>query len=42
MPRLLSDVDPEKVEAVLDNGVLMIRLPKAETAKPKQIAVKTG
>ena len=39
---LASDVDPEKVEAVLDNGVLMIRLPKAETAKPKQIAVKTG
>ena len=38
---LPCEVDADKVEAVLDSGVLMLRLPKAETAKPRQIAVKT-
>ena len=33
------EVDPNKVEATYKNGVLSIMLPKAETAKPKQIAV---
>lgn len=36
------EVNADKVEAVLDSGVLMIRLPKAESAKPKQITVKTA
>lgn len=35
------EVDAAKVEAVLDNGVLTLRLPKAENAKPRQITVKT-
>jgi HSP20 family protein len=39
---LPTDVDAEKVEAVLKNGVLTVRLPKAESAKPKQIAIKTS
>lgn len=39
---LACEVDPERVEAVLDNGVLTIRLPKAEAAKPRQIAVKVN
>ena len=33
------DIDPEKVSAKLDNGVLEIRLPKSEQAKPRQIDV---
>ena len=37
---LPSDVDAEKAEASLKDGILILTLPKAETAKPKQIAVK--
>ena len=33
------DVDPDKVSAKLDNGVLEIRLPKSEQAKPSQIDI---
>ena len=33
-------VKTDKAEAVLENGVLKIVLPKAEEAKPKKIAVK--
>lgn len=32
-------VDGEKVEAKLLNGVLTVRLPKAESAKPRQIKI---
>lgn len=34
------DVDAEKVEAALRDGVLTITLPKEESAKPRQIEVK--
>lgn len=34
------DVDVEKVEAALNNGILTLTLPKAEAAKPKQIAIQ--
>ena len=34
------EVNREKVEARLENGVLMVRLPKHEGAKPRKIAVK--
>lgn len=37
---LPSDVDVEKTEASLKNGLLILNLPKAEAAKPKQITVK--
>lgn len=42
MISLPSQVDPEKVEARSANGVLTVVLPKAESAKPKQIAVKAS
>ncbi|MBM9605699.1 Hsp20/alpha crystallin family protein [Desulfopila inferna] len=35
-----SDVDAEKVEASLKNGLLTLSLPKAEAAKPKQINIR--
>jgi HSP20 family protein len=35
-------VDPDKVEAVLKDGVLKVILPKKEEHKPKQITVKSA
>jgi HSP20 family protein len=32
-------VDQDKVEAKLDNGVLLVRLSKHESAKPRKIPV---
>ena len=37
--RLPADVDSSKVEANLNDGVLTISLPKAESAKPRKIDV---
>jgi len=37
---LPSEVDEKNVKADYKNGVLLITLPKAEEAKPKQITVK--
>ncbi len=34
-----STVDASKIEASVEQGVLNVRLPKAEAAKPRQIAV---
>lgn len=34
-------VDANQVEARLDNGVLQLKLPKHEAAKPRKIVVKT-
>ena len=36
---LPENVDPDKVEAVLKEGILHLTLPKSEAAKPKQIAI---
>lgn len=36
---LPSDVDADKVEARLKNGLLTLKLPKPEAAKPKQITI---
>lgn len=37
--RLPAPIDAEHVEADVTNGVLTLRLPKAESARPKQIKV---
>jgi HSP20 family protein len=37
--KLPSEVNPERVEAALNDGVLLLTLPKAETAKPRKIKV---
>jgi HSP20 family protein len=37
---LPNTVNPDKIEAVMSEGVLKITLPKREEVKPKQIAVK--
>jgi HSP20 family protein len=39
---LPSDVEHDKVQADYTNGLLVVTLPKAEQAKPKQIAVSVG
>lgn len=37
---LPSAIDPSKVEATYENGILVINLSKAEEAKPKKIELK--
>ncbi len=37
-----SDIDPDRIEARVQSGVLELRLPKAEKAKPRRIAVSAG
>jgi HSP20 family protein len=39
---LSRELDPGKIEAKLDNGVLRLRIPKAEEAKPRRIDVSVG
>jgi HSP20 family protein len=36
---LPADVNVDKIEAVLKDGLLTLSMPKAETAKPKQISI---
>ena len=37
-----NEVDREKIKAKVKDGVLELTLPKAETLKPRQIAVQAG
>jgi|SRR5579883_2282114 len=39
---LPTQVDPEKAEAQYENGLVTIRLPKAEEVKPKKIAIRSA
>jgi HSP20 family protein len=39
--RLPAPIDAEHVEADITDGVLTLRLPRAESARPKQIKIKT-
>ena len=40
--RLGTAVDPARVEAVYKNGLLLVTMPKAEHARPRQIPVQVG
>ena len=39
---LPADADPDQVSASLANGVLTVRVAKAETAKPRRIEIAVG
>lgn len=39
--RLSDEIDRDKIEAVVNEGVLRLRLPKSQGAKTKKIAVKS-
>ena len=40
--RLPAPIDADQVEANITDGVLTLRLPKAESARPKQIKIKSN
>ena len=37
---LPEPADPEKTEAICRHGILMVRIPKAESQKPRRISVR--
>jgi HSP20 family molecular chaperone IbpA len=39
---LSRELDPTKIEATLNNGVLRLHIPKAEEARPRLIEIKVG
>jgi hypothetical protein len=39
---LPNTVDPDRIEARYENGVLFVTVPKAERAKPREIRVKSS
>ncbi|MGD8405549.1 MAG: Hsp20/alpha crystallin family protein [Anaerolineales bacterium] len=39
--RLSDEIDRDKIEAVVSDGVLRLRLPKAQEARSKKITIKT-
>jgi HSP20 family molecular chaperone IbpA len=39
---LSEAIDQERIQATLKHGVLRLRLPKAERAKPRQITIEAG
>lgn len=36
------EIDPDKVQATYKDGVLQVRMPKSEAAKPRQVKVELG
>jgi HSP20 family protein len=36
---LPTEIDPDRIEAKLEDGILTIRVPKAEAVKPRQITI---
>lgn len=39
---LPREVDPERIDARIDNGVLRVTIPKSEKAKPRHIEIHVG
>ncbi|MBF0100622.1 MAG: Hsp20/alpha crystallin family protein [Desulfobacterales bacterium] len=39
---LTNMIDQDKIQATMKDGVLRLELPKAQSVKPKKIAIKTG
>jgi HSP20 family molecular chaperone IbpA len=39
--RLSDEIDPDRIQATMRDGVLELRLPKSERARPRQIKVQT-
>ena len=39
---LPGEADPERIEASLNEGVLTVRVPKPERARPRRIEIKSG
>jgi HSP20 family protein len=39
---LPRQVDADKIEATMDNGVLTVRIPKSESVKPRRIEITGG
>jgi HSP20 family protein len=39
---LPNSVDPDRIEARFENGVLLVRIPKAERARPREIRVSSS
>ncbi len=37
-----ADIDPQKIEAHCESGLLRLRLPKAETARRQRITIQSG
>jgi HSP20 family protein len=40
--QLPADLDPSRAEASCKHGILNVRIPKKEEAKPRQIAVQAA
>jgi HSP20 family protein len=38
---LPGQVDPDRIEALLNDGILTVRVPKPEAARPRRVDVKT-
>ncbi len=38
--KLPGDIDTDKIEAKMEDGILTLTIPKAEAAKPRQIKIK--
>jgi HSP20 family protein len=40
--RVTDGLDPDRIEATMQDGVLTLRLPKSEARKPRRIEVQAG
>ena len=40
--QLPEDLDLQKASAKYENGLLVVRVPKAESSKPRQITIQAG